>query len=315
MRKIVLSVFLLSVCMSLFIHIPVYGESPEIKINGEIIYISENEQQAMILNGRTLVPLRVVMEELGFIVNWSEHNQRATLLRPRTSAVIWVGHSYLLIDGQEIEIDVPAQLKNERILVPVRAIAEATGFTVDWDADNFIVSIFADNLEWDYVEPLNPIVSGINISFNASQLLEVLEQQGMELLISAGADSNWGWAYSNVENPVRDGRIYNEGGRDIASFFFRTEELFIHFNSNNVMERIMVSGNTITTSNGIRVGDSREQVLKIYGIGYMISPLVGDQNIQYFDGDTYLIFWFRDGKVSAWQVANVSIFELESHFL
>jgi hypothetical protein len=47
----------------------------------------------------------------------------------------------ILINGQELYSDVPAQIIDGRTMVPLRAIAEGTGMAVDWDASTSTVGI------------------------------------------------------------------------------------------------------------------------------------------------------------------------------
>lgn len=44
-------------------------------------------------------------------------------------------------NDKAVTLDVPAQLINDRTLVPVRAVAEAFGCDVDWDSDAKTVTI------------------------------------------------------------------------------------------------------------------------------------------------------------------------------
>mgnify|MGYP000246646339 CR=1 FL=1 len=44
-------------------------------------------------------------------------------------------------NGKAVTLDVPAQLINDRTLVPVRAIAEAFGCNVDWNSNTQTVTI------------------------------------------------------------------------------------------------------------------------------------------------------------------------------
>ena len=47
----------------------------------------------------------------------------------------------LIINGKEINCDVPPQVINGRTMVPARYVAEELGATVEWDADNNAVVI------------------------------------------------------------------------------------------------------------------------------------------------------------------------------
>jgi len=47
----------------------------------------------------------------------------------------------LVVDGREIACDVPPQIVDGRVMVPVRFVAEALGCKVEWDADSCTVKI------------------------------------------------------------------------------------------------------------------------------------------------------------------------------
>lgn len=51
----------------------------------------------------------------------------------------------LIIDGKEIETDVPPQIINGRTMVPVRVVAENLGCAVKWDKQNNTVIITSKN--------------------------------------------------------------------------------------------------------------------------------------------------------------------------
>ena len=127
---------------------------PRIRIDGEFIHISD--QQPVIINGRTLVPLRAVMEPLGFIVEWDDNTRIARLTKytnnVRTQVIqVEIGSPVLTVAPTPatgpVILDVPAQIMNGRTMVPLRAISEAGGFEVNWDAVNRIVDIRSNNNE------------------------------------------------------------------------------------------------------------------------------------------------------------------------
>ena len=136
--------------------------TPRIRIDGEFVHIPSHDQSPVIIDGRTLVPVRAVMEALGFDVVWLGHITECVAGIPLQGVVelskrtdnggsvrisIGIGHQHIIVtttNVQRIELDVPAKIINGRTMVPVRAIAELTGYTVTWDRDNFIVDIFTD---------------------------------------------------------------------------------------------------------------------------------------------------------------------------
>jgi len=114
---------------------------PRIRIDGEFVYIPANEQQPIILDGRTLVPFRAVMEALGFRVEWNSSQELAIFTTPRHAVFIRIGASTMQVNGDTIALDVPAQIMNGRTMIPMRAIGEAVGVEFRWDNINRIVEI------------------------------------------------------------------------------------------------------------------------------------------------------------------------------
>ena len=118
--------------------------SPQIQINGEIVRISFGDQQPIIVDGRTLVPLRVVMEALGFEVGWEPTQNRINLKKPEFDISLTIGSKTMIVNGNNVSLDVSAQLINNRTMVPLRAISEATRMEVRWDDESLIVDILTD---------------------------------------------------------------------------------------------------------------------------------------------------------------------------
>jgi hypothetical protein len=87
--------------------------------------------QPIIVNGRTLVPLRVNFEALGADVQWNEETQTVTAVKADTEVKLIIdGEAY--INGELTPLDVPARIVNDRTLVPLRFVSEAMGCQVDW---------------------------------------------------------------------------------------------------------------------------------------------------------------------------------------
>ncbi|PKM42081.1 MAG: copper amine oxidase [Firmicutes bacterium HGW-Firmicutes-8] len=84
-------------------------------------------------NGRVLVPLRSIFEELGADVRWDEQTQTITAQLGVTELILHVGKDEAEINGERITLDVPPQIKNGRTLVPLRFVSEALGAEVKWN--------------------------------------------------------------------------------------------------------------------------------------------------------------------------------------
>ena len=101
----------------------------------------EFDQEPILEQNRTLVPLRKIFEALGAIVTWNERTQTVTVIKGSKKIYFTINSPEMYVDGNKLTIDVPAQIRNGRTLVPVRAISEALGCSVDWDDSSKTVII------------------------------------------------------------------------------------------------------------------------------------------------------------------------------
>lgn len=113
-------------------------KSIDVKVNGKSINF---DQAPIIDNGRTLVPVRAIFEALGASVEWYSETGTVVSKRGNTTIKMTIGSSTMQKDSKDISLDVPAQIINDRTLVPVRAIAEAFGCNVDWNSNTQTVTI------------------------------------------------------------------------------------------------------------------------------------------------------------------------------
>ena len=115
--------------------------APMIRIDGEPLRIAPGEQGPAIVAGRTLVPLRAVMEALGFEVGWDSRTRTAALRKQGYEVSVAIGSGSMSVNGAEVPIDAPARIMANRTMVPLRAISEAAGMDVGWDGQNRVVDI------------------------------------------------------------------------------------------------------------------------------------------------------------------------------
>lgn len=107
--------------------------SEEILVSINRKLLTFDDQPPVIVNDRTLVPLRAIFEALGAVVDWEPTTRTVTARRGETSISLVIDTNIIKKNGTDIEIDVPAQIINDRTMVPVRAISESLGASVDWD--------------------------------------------------------------------------------------------------------------------------------------------------------------------------------------
>ncbi len=120
-----------------------FGQPPEeepikILVNGRSIPF---DAPPVIKNGRTLVPVRAIFEALDCQVDW-DGDTRTALAKGRGKTIsITIDKMTFTKNNEEIPLDVPAQIIQNRTFVPARAVAEALDCFVDWDGDTRTVII------------------------------------------------------------------------------------------------------------------------------------------------------------------------------
>lgn len=102
------------------------------------------DQQPIIRDDRTLVPLRGVFEALGATVYWNNDTRSVTAYKDDTTVELAIGSSTMYVNGQPKYLDVAGQIINDRTMVPLRAISEAFEAIVYWDNDTRTVRVYSD---------------------------------------------------------------------------------------------------------------------------------------------------------------------------
>gem|GEM_PF-5261011 len=97
-----------------------------------------------ITNDRTLVPFRAIFEALDMAIEWDSDTRTAIGESEEVRIELPIDSATAYVNGEAVTLDVPAMLHNERTMVPLRFIAEATGADVEWDEDTQTVLISTD---------------------------------------------------------------------------------------------------------------------------------------------------------------------------
>lgn len=91
--------------------------------------------------GRTMVPARIISENLNAKVSWNEETKTVTAERYGDIVEIKIDSDTALVNGNKTLLDAPARINNGRTMVPIRFIAEAFGAEVSWDNERRMVVI------------------------------------------------------------------------------------------------------------------------------------------------------------------------------
>ncbi len=113
-------------------------DAPRIFVNG---YFVDSDADPVIENGRTLVPVRIISEKLGYKVDWEESTKTVIISNESKNIKFTIGRNTYTDNEIEIPSDVGAKIINNRTMVPIRVIAEAFTQNIIWDNTNRVVVI------------------------------------------------------------------------------------------------------------------------------------------------------------------------------
>lgn len=109
--------------------------------NQQVQFTADSGKPFVDENGRTQVPLRVVMEQYGCRVEWDNDTRTAVLTKDGMTVTVPVGEKYITVDGRTVYMDTSALLREGRIYLPIRCVLEAFGADVYWD--NGEIAVFS----------------------------------------------------------------------------------------------------------------------------------------------------------------------------
>lgn len=206
MKKIVSIMLSLVMVLSMITAVVAEDAGVKVKFNGDIMEFDVNP---IIENDRTLVPFRAIFEALGCVVNYypTDGNAIVSAKKADDLLMLTIGEDVMFYSGEEIMLDVAPKIVDDRTLVPLRAISEAFGAKVEWDAENRTALVFANE--------------GEQKIFAETVSDEILAEDGSKIM-------NVGASYPVVENTENDEFIttINDLSKEFVSgFLFADEEL------------------------------------------------------------------------------------------
>lgn len=112
----------------------ILNEDGTVSINNGFTIIDFPDAQPFIDdNDRTQIPIRAVAEMLDCTVDWDGETKTVTVTRWNDDVVsLVIGSDIMTVNGEQLQMDTAAIIKDDRTYIPVRFVAEAVGYEVDW---------------------------------------------------------------------------------------------------------------------------------------------------------------------------------------
>jgi len=136
LKKLTVICIILGFIFSIISPVNVYASEINININHQPVQFVQDSGKPFVDHAnRTQVPFRLTMESFGCAVSWDNDNQTAIAEKDGTIVTVPIGKSYITKDGQKITNDTAALIKDNRTFLPIRAVLEAFGASVEWQPD------------------------------------------------------------------------------------------------------------------------------------------------------------------------------------
>lgn len=117
-------------------------DNPIMTVNGQEKEIDPGMGTTpIIINDRTLLPVRAVVEEMGGNVEWNGDIQEVTLTYNEDTIRLVIDDTTAYLNDTAYTLDTAPTIINDRTMLPIRFIAESFNFDVDWNEGEQIVTI------------------------------------------------------------------------------------------------------------------------------------------------------------------------------
>ena len=113
----------------------------------------------MIVSDRTLVPVRFIAEAFGADVSWDDAAKKVTVKNGDRTIELYIDKAEITVNGTVSALDTAAGIIDGRTMLPLRAVVEALGKEVFWDARGLIIISDGEIVTADDSAAVSEIVS------------------------------------------------------------------------------------------------------------------------------------------------------------
>ncbi|MGW8444445.1 copper amine oxidase N-terminal domain-containing protein [Paenibacillus sp. S33] len=109
-----------------------------VQVNNEPV---SGDADPYIENGSTLVELNMIKSIPGVTISWNNVSKTVTVDNKGTISTLVAGKKETLVGGKKVRLSTSSVMKNGRVMVPLRFIADASGSQVYWNAPDRTVYV------------------------------------------------------------------------------------------------------------------------------------------------------------------------------
>lgn len=216
------------------------GPNVTLILNDIKFEVTEGLMPPIIIENRTLVPVREVFETLGGTVNWINDERAVEIELESKKVKLWIDNYTAQVDGVETKLDVPAKIISSKTMVPARFISENCGLNVDWDDETKTVTIKAEekelpiakisSVEYKKVNGVNCVVVKADSEISGYKYFSLSEPNRLILDVE---NSKFSYETKSQEinddviSTIRFGKQENDVNRIVLDLFSKLEDYVV----------------------------------------------------------------------------------------
>ncbi|OPH47103.1 hypothetical protein BC351_11360 [Paenibacillus ferrarius] len=133
----------LFVCMLLLPTYALGAESPAaIKLFMNEKRLTSTEVEPRIVSGNTIVPVRIIVQEIGAKVTWDPAARKVTIVKDDVNIQLVIDNKTAVINGKKETMEVAPIIENGNTMLPLSFIGSRMGIEFKWDALTSSVHMF-----------------------------------------------------------------------------------------------------------------------------------------------------------------------------
>jgi len=212
-------------------------KSISVYLNGNLV---KTDVPPETVNGRTMVPLRVISENLGAEVSWEAAAKKVTITKGDTTLILQIGENVsqkITPSGStDIKIDAAPYIKDGRVLAPLRYLSESMGLNVAWDEAErsvYIAKSLTDGVDVKYYNwygdknPAETYPRRIQMGRFRCGLAPVINEDGkvgyIDKLANLVIDYQFDGIANNTDSSQQDFIHPDPGNRNTEVYMYRFE--------------------------------------------------------------------------------------------
>lgn len=136
-------------------------DNPFMMVNGIETEIDAGRGTSpLVTNGRTLVPIRAIIEAFGGSVGWDEGTKSVLLTMDNDTIKLVINSNVAYLNNRSETLDAAPAVINGRTMLPIRFIAEGFNLGVAWNGETQTVTLIANSFDSDEYNYLMNVVPG-----------------------------------------------------------------------------------------------------------------------------------------------------------